>query len=286
MSVHCGSRASCASVSAMGSVQLTLKTINSHCQTHRWDVWKIGGIHRRKPNPLRAQRTSSQGEELEPSSDPRSENDDRGEIQRDQIISACISTSAIIGLSGVVLYAASPIFAPAAQADAPLFESFHSASAIVLGTVGPATGLLATCSLAGAVTGTRFLLLKGWPDFQEATNVANRQVLLPLTNNWSDIITVGVIPALAEETLFRWALVPAIYPDWRGVAIAGLVFGALHVNGGRNLAFAAWASVIGCAYGYLYLYTGSLAWTACAHGLANVLSATVWLKTQASPPKQ
>lgn len=281
MRVHycCGSRADGASASVMA-----LKGIYVHDQTC---FRKIGGVCSQTRVPRRAQkvrrRSSQREEELKvskPSSDQIPDGDDgRDLIQRDQIISACISTSAIIGLGGVVLYAVSPIFAPAAQADMPLFQSFHSASTIVTGTVQPGTGLLATCSLAVAVTGTRFLLLKVWPDFRDATDVANRQVLLPLGNNWGDIITVGVVPALAEETLFRWALVPAIYPDWRGVAIAGLVFGALHVNGGRNLAFAAWASLIGCAYGYLYLYTGSLAWTACAHGLANVLSATVWLQT-------
>lgn len=276
MSVYCGSRADCASASMMA-----LRT--AHYQAHQTCFRKIRRVCPPTRVPLPAQkgrrRSSQREKELEPCSDQIPDTGDEREIQRDQIMSACISTSAVIGLSGVVLYAVSPFFAPAAQADLPLFQSFHSISTIASGIVEPGTGFLATCSLAGAVTGTRFLLLRVWPDFREATDVANRQVLLPLANNLGDIVTVGVIPALAEETLFRWALVPAIYPDWRGVVIAGLVFGVLHVNGGRNLAFAAWASIIGCAYGYLYLYTGSLAWTACAHGLANVFSATVWLQT-------
>ena len=87
---------------------------------------------------------------------------------------------------------------------------------------------------------------------------------------------VGSVPARAEEFLFRFALLPAISPDWRGAIISGLVFGALHVNGGRNVAFAAWASAVGTSYGYLYLYTGSLAASAAAHALANVLSALLW----------
>jgi membrane protease YdiL (CAAX protease family) len=90
------------------------------------------------------------------------------------------------------------------------------------------------------------------------------------------------VPALAEEFLFRYALVPAISPDWRGALISGLVFGALHVNGGRNAAFAVWASAVGTAYGALYLHTGSLAACVAAHALANVLSASLWLGTYQS----
>ena len=126
------------------------------------------------------------------------------------------------------------------------------------------------------MTGARVLLLNVWDDFRAATDTANGQVLLPLDGSVADIALVGSVPALAEEFLFRFALLPAISPDWRGAVISGLVFGVLHVNGGRNAAFAAWASAVGAAYGYLYLYTGSLAASAAAHALANVLSAWLW----------
>lgn len=65
-------------------------------------------------------------------------------------------------------------------------------------------------------------------------------------------------------------------PCRRGVVIAGLAFGVLHNSGGRNPAFAAWASLVGCAYGALLLATGSVACPALAHTLANVASAAVW----------
>ena len=41
----------------------------------------------------------------------------------------------------------------------------------------------------------------------------------------------------------------------RGVLLAGVAFGLLHNNGGRNWAFAAWASLVGIAYGATFLYT-------------------------------
>ena len=55
-----------------------------------------------------------------------------------------------------------------------------------------------------------------------------------------DVVTVAVLPALAEETLFRGALLPAIGVSPVGVVGAGVVFGASHAGGGRNAALAAW----------------------------------------------
>lgn len=67
----------------------------------------------------------------------------------------------------------------------------------------------------------------------------------------------------------------------RGVLIAGLAFGVLHNSGGRNPAFAAWASAVGCAYGALFVATGSLSCPVLAHTLANVASAALWKASQA-----
>ena len=45
------------------------------------------------------------------------------------------------------------------------------------------------------------------------------------------------------------ALLPALGGGWLGAVGAGAVFGALHVGGGRNAAFAAWAGGVGLLYG-------------------------------------
>ena len=137
--------------------------------------------------------------------------------------------------------------------------------------------VLETLGLAGAVTGARLVLLKIWDAFRQATNDSNERVL-PGLRGPVDVAVVACLPALAEEMLFRWALVPSIYPDWRGVLIAGCVFGVLHVNGGRNVAFAAWASVVGCAYGQLFLATGSIAAPIAAHSVSNIISACIWIR--------
>ena len=133
-------------------------------------------------------------------------------------------------------------------------------------------------SVAIGVTAARVALLSVWPQFKLATDTSNKQVLPPLSGPL-DIVVVSALPAAAEELLFRGALVPAVYPDWRGVVIAGIVFGSLHINGGRNAAFGAWAGAVGCAYGAAFLATGNLLVPLMAHAAANVASATLWLQT-------
>jgi len=130
---------------------------------------------------------------------------------------------------------------------------------------------------AGCVTAARLGLLSAWPAFRESTDASNQQVLTSLQGPL-DVLIVSFLPAVAEEVLFRGALIPCIYPDWRGAAIAGAVFGALHINGGRNAAFGLWAGLVGCAYGWAFLHTGNLLVPIAAHGIANVASAALWLQ--------
>jgi hypothetical protein len=62
----------------------------------------------------------------------------------------------------------------------------------------------------------------------------------------------------------------------RGVALSAALFGVLHVGGGRNAAFAAWATGVGALYGGLYLATANLWVPAGAHVFANFASAALW----------
>lgn len=100
------------------------------------------------------------------------------------------------------------------------------------------------------------------------------QVLEPL--NYLDIAIVAGLTGVSEELLFRSAIIPATSPDWIGVLIAGVVFGVLHNSGGRNIAFAGWASVVGVAYGAAFVYTHNIWVVAGAHALANFCSAVAW----------
>ena len=196
---------------------------------------------------------------------------------REQVLAACLSTSTILSVVGVAVYLAAPYTTSAKGTE--LFDTLHTSS--LVGHVDIRSTVATLATVAG-VTGARALLLSVWDDFRAATDASNCQVLVPLEGNPVDVLVVGSVPAFAEEFLFRFALLPAISPDWRGAIISGLVFGALHVNGGRNAAFAAWASGVGAVYGALYLYTGSFLSSAVAHALANVLSACLWWATNSS----
>lgn len=123
----------------------------------------------------------------------------------------------------------------------------------------------------------RLLLLSGWPQFKDATDSSNEQALIPLKSAL-DVILVATLPAISEEYLFRGALLPTIYPDWRGALISGCVFGSLHLTGNRNAAFAVWASIVGFAYGIAFLMTENLAVPIMAHSISNIASAVLWLK--------
>lgn len=91
---------------------------------------------------------------------------------------------------------------------------------------------------------------------------------------------MAVLPALGEEVLFRGALLPAI-GGWPGVAISSVVFGMLHVGGGRSAAFGLWASAVGAAYGACALHAGCVAAPVAAHALGNLASAAYWNATRA-----
>lgn len=128
---------------------------------------------------------------------------------------------------------------------------------------------------AAAVTGARFVLKQQWGEFREATDRSNQQVLSSL--GWPDVVLVALLSGVSEELLFRWALISGTWPDARGVVLSGAVFGVLHVSGGRNAAFAAWAAGVGWLYGAAFLATGNVWVPAGAHALANFASAAAWI---------
>ncbi|EEH56257.1 uncharacterized protein MICPUCDRAFT_69451 [Micromonas pusilla CCMP1545] len=200
-------------------------------------------------------------------------------VSRDDVLDSCVGTTAwmlaigLIAREGTyfgqgVLPDAVPDLASALPLVAALHPPFPPSD--LARDLGIAVGA------AAAVTAARGALLRAWPDFAEASNRSNAQVLTPLRP--FDVVTVAVLPALAEETLFRGALLPAIGVSPVGVVGAGVVFGALHAGGGRNAAFAAWASVVGCAYGACAVATGNVAVAMAAHAMANYASAALWLK--------
>ncbi|MET0341694.1 MAG: CPBP family intramembrane glutamic endopeptidase [Polyangiales bacterium] len=71
--------------------------------------------------------------------------------------------------------------------------------------------------------------------------------------------------ALAEELLFRAALVPIL-----GIAASAVVFGALHFSGRATyFTWMLWATGMGVLLGMLFVYSGSLLPPLLAHALIN-----------------
>ena len=62
--------------------------------------------------------------------------------------------------------------------------------------------------------------------------------------------------------------------------LSGVGFGLLHKSGGRNLAFAAWASLVGILYGGAFLYTQDIFVPMVAHSLANAAAGVLWQQGQ------
>ncbi|MCO5563941.1 hypothetical protein L7F22_017593 [Adiantum nelumboides] len=130
------------------------------------------------------------------------------------------------------------------------------------------------CGLVLVVSLCRQLLLLAWPEFLESSEIANEEVLGPLQS--ADYLIVAILPGLSEEFLFRGALLPLCGLDWKGITITGLLFGVLHLTGGRKNAFAIWASVVGIIYGLACVATGNVLVPMVAHSANNLIGAMIW----------
>ena len=175
-----------------------------------------------------------------------------------------------------------PAFVSDWTADLPLIAALHppSSPALVATHAGVALGVAAAVTAARARCSARRPSSAKPPTGQRA----------------------GAAPAACRRRRHRLAaarggggnrirgvLLPALMPAFGGtpaaaygaVVASGAVFGALHAGGGRNAAFAAWASLVGVAYGAAAVATGGVATAMLAHALANYASATLWLRDDA-----
>ncbi len=87
---------------------------------------------------------------------------------------------------------------------------------------------------------------------------------------WPEYITGGLMAALAEEPLFRGALLMAMDRGILGVAITGVLFAVCHWLRREFLLFWFWAILEGIWFGLLMIGTGSLLIPMIAHGLHDI----------------
>ena len=114
---------------------------------------------------------------------------------------------------------------------------------------------------------------------------ASLSLVLPRLSTPETLLWLCLLPSIAEEALFRSALLPLVSADWKGASAVAALFGVLHYSprAGRGVASAAVAAGAGLLYGGLYLWTGGdLVATAGAHALANAGSAALWWSRRGS----
>jgi uncharacterized protein len=109
------------------------------------------------------------------------------------------------------------------------------------------------------------------------------QDLRPLARSLSSpgIVCLAVLSAIGEELLFRGLLLPFV-----GLLPQALLFGLVHYLPTKSRwAWAAWATVVGVAFGAMFQLTGSLAGPLAAHALINGLN-LFYLKRSAPAPQR
>lgn len=184
---------------------------------------------------------------------------------RDDVVASCTSTSTLILMLGL-----------GARFVVPKLAEMNP---LTLGLIKDGVDWKHAClasALAVGVTAGRVAFMSASEDFRKETNDSNKQVLTNL--EFPDVLFCAAYPALAEEMLFRGALMPALGGGAVGVLVAGTVFGALHISGERKVSFAVWAATVGILYGATceYLANGDLFVPICGHALANIYSALLW----------
>lgn len=189
---------------------------------------------------------------------------------RDDVVASCASTSTLILMLGL-----------GARFIVPKLAEMNP---LTLGLIKDGVDWKHAClasALAVGVTVGRVAFMAKSEDFRKETNNSNKQVLTNL--EFLDVLFCAAYPALAEEMLFRGALMPALGGKAVGVLVAGTVFGALHISNERKVSFAVWAAAVGILYGATceFLADGDLFVPICGHALANIYSALLWRVTEA-----
>ena len=141
---------------------------------------------------------------------------------RDDVVASCTSTSTLILMLGL-----------GARFVVPKLAEMNP---LTLGLIKDGVDWKHAClasALAVGVTAGRVAFMSASEDFRKETNDSNKQVLTNL--EFPDVLFCAAYPALAEEMLFRGALMPALGGGAVGVLVAGTVFGALHISGERKV---------------------------------------------------
>jgi uncharacterized protein len=106
--------------------------------------------------------------------------------------------------------------------------------------------------------------------------------LRPVARNLSgaSVVLIAVLSSVGEELFFRGFLTPRI-----GIFAQALIFGIAHqVPGPSRFVWAAWASLVGVCFGFLFVLTGSLLGPIAAHAAVNSYN-LIFLRDHDPSPK-
>jgi uncharacterized protein len=131
-----------------------------------------------------------------------------------------------------------------------------------------------------AIASASALVYQVWPQYRVSADYYVRMVVKPLF--LPDLIWLGLLPGLSEELLFRGVMLPAFGPNWEGIVISSLCFGALHLSGWNQWPYLVWATVVGGVLGWSAVWSGNLLVPIVAHSLTNILSGLIWKYREAA----
>ncbi len=104
--------------------------------------------------------------------------------------------------------------------------------------------------------------------------VENTIVNITMNNNaWTTFIVMVICAPIAEEFIFRKLLIDRTvkYGEGLAVLLSGLLFGLFH----GNLNQFAFAFILGCFYGFIYVRTRNVIYTILMHMLNNFMGSTL-----------
>jgi uncharacterized protein len=129
-------------------------------------------------------------------------------------------------------------------------------------------------AFALGISGASSLVYHLWPQYRQSADYYLKLVIEPLS--LPDILWLGLLPGLSEELLFRGVMLPEFGPNWEGIVISSLCFGALHMSNRHQLPYVAWATVVGGVLGFSAVWSGNLLVPIVAHVSTNLISGFLW----------
>ena len=131
-------------------------------------------------------------------------------------------------------------------------------------------------SQIGSMMGLPVHLALSWVEYRKATGTDIASSVMLSSNTIVNIITVGILPAIFEELLFRKFLIDRTirYGEFISCAMSGIMFGLWHGNFQQFF----FTFFMGILFAFVYIRTGNIIYTMIMHASMNLVTTTVTLQ--------